>query len=96
MANSNCRLGSGLAPLVAMMKSTDLWKGDDSTLAGWLSRARLGTIFPKRQMSPGLVVIIEVRGEDPTQMALVQDDYVIQAFATDRSDNALDKRILPR
>jgi hypothetical protein len=77
------------------MESPDLWKGDDATLAGWLSRSRLRTIFPKRQMSPGSVVIIEVRGKDPTQMALVQDDHVIQAFTPDRSDNALGKCILP-
>ncbi len=67
MAVSKFRLGSGREPLVAMMKSTDLWKGDDFTLAGWLSRARYRAIFPKRQMRSGLVVIIEVRGEDPTQ-----------------------------
>ncbi len=77
MAVSNIRLGSGREPMVAMMKSTDLWKGDDFTLAGWLSRARLRTIFPKRQIRSGLVVIIKVRGEDPMQMPLVQDDHVI-------------------
>jgi hypothetical protein len=29
-------------------------------------------------------------------MALVQDDHVIQAFATNTSDEPLDVRILPR
>ena len=83
MAPSKFRHGLGREPLVAMMKSTDMWKGDDITLVGWLNRARLRAIFPKQQMRSGLVVTIEVRGEDPTQMALIQDDHVIQAFTTD-------------
>jgi hypothetical protein len=30
-----------------------------------------------------MIVILEVPGQEPHEMSLVQDDYVVQAFATD-------------
>ncbi len=60
MAGSSLQPGSGRETFIAMMKSTNLWKGDDLALAGRLSRARLRAILPERQMSPGSMVIVEV------------------------------------
>jgi hypothetical protein len=41
------------------------------------------------------MVVVPVRGEDTTQMALVKDDEVVETLAPDRPDDSLDIRILP-
>src|SRR6202030_1394488 len=46
-------------------------------------------------MSAGTLVIVDVRGEDAAQMALVEDHDVIQTLAANRADHALDVRVLP-
>ena len=77
MAVLNFRLGSGREPLVAMMQTADLWNGDDLTRIGWMNRTWFRAALLKRQVRSGSMVIVEIRGEDPTQMALVQDDHMI-------------------
>ncbi len=47
-------------------------------------------------MSARCVVVTEVGAENPPQMALTENDDVIQAFSPDRSDDPFDVRILPR
>src|SRR5215813_8291840 len=42
------------------------------------------------------IVIASILSQDPTQMRLAQYDDVVHALATDRSDQTLGKRILPR
>ncbi len=59
-AGSGPRLGLGRETFVAMMKSTDLREGNDLAWTRRLFRARLGTVFSERQMSPGSMVIVEV------------------------------------
>jgi multidrug resistance efflux pump len=44
----------------------------------------------------GALVIVDIRGQDAAQMALVEDHKVIQALATNRTDHALDVSVLPR
>jgi hypothetical protein len=46
-------------------------------------------------MRPGAMVIVEVRCEDAAQMALVEDDQVVQTLAAYRTDDPLDISILP-
>jgi hypothetical protein len=41
------------------------------------------------------MVIVEVRCEDAAQMALVEDDQVVQTLAAYRTDDPLDVSILP-
>ena len=72
MASEACNMvwsgfqpGSGRETFIAMMKSANLWKGDDLVLAGRLSRAGLRAILAERQMSPCSVVIVEIRPQDP-------------------------------
>ena len=78
-----------------MMQAANLWNGDNLARMGWMNRTWFRAVLPQRQVRSGSMVIVEIRGEDPTQMTLVQDDHVIQAFTADRSDNAHDKTILP-
>ena len=46
-------------------------------------------------MRPGSVVAIDVSGKHAAQMALVEDDEVVQALAAYRTDDPLDVHILP-
>ena len=41
-------------------------------------------------------VVGDVRGEHPTKPRHVYDDHVIEALASDRADDALHMRVLPR
>src|SRR5208337_2433942 len=47
-------------------------------------------------MRADLVVIARVRSQNPTQMSLAQDDDMVDALATDRSDQPFSVSILPR
>jgi hypothetical protein len=47
-------------------------------------------------MRASSLVIVDVGGQDAAQMALVEDHHVIQAFAANRTDLALDVTVLPR
>ena len=71
------RLGSGREPFAAMMKATNLWDGDDLARIGWMNRTGFRAVLLKRHVRSESMVIIKIRGEDPTQMAFVQDDHVI-------------------
>ncbi len=79
-----------------MMKSTDLREGNDLAWARRPIRARLGTVFSERQVSPGSMVIVKVGRKDLPQVTFVQDDDVVQTLAPDRADYPFDVRILPR
>ena len=56
----------------------------------------VGAIFVERKMRAGAVVVIEVRGHDAAQMALIKDHDVIQTLAANRTNHALDVCVLPR
>jgi hypothetical protein len=61
-----------------------------------LDRLRPWTIHVQRPVYAPVMIIAEVVGQEPPQMALVQDEHVMQAFAADTSDEPFDVRILPR
>src|SRR5450631_1671902 len=86
---------SGCASLVAMVQAADLWKGDNSASRGWLYGPRLRTILAEREMRSASVVILKVCRQHSAQVTLVEDDDVIETFAADRADDALDVGILP-
>src|ERR671933_2361524 len=46
-------------------------------------------------MRPALVIVGDVQCQDAPQLALIEDNDVIEAFAADRADHALDIRVLP-
>src|SRR5690349_19911609 len=47
-------------------------------------------------MSPLLIIIRGVSLQGMAQVRLTEHDYVIEAFATDRSDQSLSMAVLPR
>src|SRR6516165_1352314 len=46
-------------------------------------------------MSSRPLVVVEVRLQNAPQTGLIQDDYVIQAFPTNRTDQSLNVGVLP-
>lgn len=72
---------SGSDPIVAVMQAPDFWDRDNLSDSAWLNRTCVGAILVERKMSAGALVIVDVRAEDATQMALVEDQDVIQTLA---------------
>ncbi len=68
-SNGNQRC-SGREPFVPVMEPADLWKRHDRSAAAGLHRSSLGGVLAQRKMGSGLVVIIEVRNKNPSQMPL--------------------------
>jgi hypothetical protein len=53
-------------------------------------------ILVERPMSPQLIIVGSILRQDPAQMCLAQDDEMVHAFASDRSDQPFGKAVLPR
>ena len=87
---------SGGETFVAMMQAADFWEGDDSSYSAMLNRAGVRAILIERKMRAGALVVVGVRGQDAAQMALVEDHGVIETLAANRTNHALDVRVLPR
>ena len=78
-----------------MVEAADLWKRDDVPHLRHLDRSRFGRVLVQRKMRSRPVVIREVRAQQSPQMRLIDNDDVIEKLSTNRSDQALDVRILP-
>jgi hypothetical protein len=79
-----------------MVEAADFWQRDYLTSVGGRDGAPVGRVFHEGKMGPRAVVVNEVGREDSVQMALAQDDYVVETLTADRSDQALDEGVLPR
>jgi hypothetical protein len=79
-----------------MVQAADLWKGNNSACRRWLYGPRLWAILVQREMRPAVVVILKIRRQRTAQVTLIEDDDVIETFAADRADDALDIGVLPR
>src|SRR5262245_10780923 len=79
-----------------MMQPTHLWDFPDWAKLWPLDRPRQRTIHVQGSVRTPAMIILEVTGQQPPEMALVQDDHVVQAFTADTPDQPLDVRILPR
>ena len=71
------------AAFVAMMQATNLRESDNVSRDGCVYGARFRTILVKREMGSGLVMILKIRRQNPAQLALIEDDDVIETFAAD-------------
>ncbi len=85
---------SGRAPLVAIMQAADLWEGDNVAGRGWL-RGR-GSDNPCRARDvAALVMVLKVCRQLQVQVTLIEDVDVMETFAPDRADAAVDIGIPP-
>ena len=71
---------------VAMVQPINLWDRDDT---------RRGRVLVEAQMRPRIHVLRNAVLHDALQSRGAQDDHVIKAFASNRSDEALDASVLP-
>jgi hypothetical protein len=83
------------SPLVMMMQPTHVWDFRDRSNLRLLDQPRHRTIHLQRPVHAPVMIIAKVFGQEPPQMAPVQDNHVVQAFAADTPDQAFDVRILP-
>ena len=80
---------------VAVVESADLRKRNDLAMRGWLDGTRLRRVFGESQVRTRAVVVAEVIVKTTTQVSLVEDDDVVEEFASDGADHALGKGVLP-
>src|SRR5258708_39044094 len=78
-----------------MMESADLGQRDDAALRRWLDGARLGRILLEGEGSARPVVVPEVGSETTTEVPLVEDNHLVEQFASDGANDALGERVLP-
>ena len=79
-----------------MVQSANLWKCDDLPEFALVHHSRLGRTLLERQMRPGAIVVPGVRGKDPAELPLVEDDHVVQALSTQGANESLRVGVLPR
>ena len=79
-----------------MMQAADLWDGDHLSDPAWHDRPGVGAVLVERKMRAGALVVVDIRGQEAAEMALVEDHNVIQTLAANRTDHALDVSVLPR
>ena len=65
-------------------------------LPNGLDLPRYRGIFIQSEMSPLIVVIVNVVFQKSSQVFLVHDDQVIKAFSTKTPDHPLRESVLPR
>jgi hypothetical protein len=77
-----------------MMQPTNLWEGHDSPRRQWLNVPGMRAVA-ERLMRTGGVVVRKVAAQQTSEMPFVDHDDVVEAFASNRTDDALGERILP-
>ncbi len=58
-----------------------------------LNVSRDWRVLAQREMSSGIVIVIDVRSQDTFQRSLTEDDHMVQAFSADGTNQALRVRI---
>ena len=53
-------------------------------------------VLVERSMSPQLIIIDGVLRQNPAQVRFAQGDHMVDALASDRSDQSFGERVLPR
>ena len=67
-------LRSSSEPLIAIVKSADLRKGDDPTLIRRPYKARLWAILFEGEVGPGVVIVPQVGRQKPPEVVFTQDN----------------------
>jgi hypothetical protein len=79
-----------------MMQAPDFGDWHDLPWLRPLDRPPIRRILGEGEMGRGAVVVLEVSGEDVSQVALVQDEDMVETLFPDRADQAFREGILPR
>ena len=78
-----------------MMQAADLRNRNHLTTVPWLNIACNWRVSIQREARPCVMIILEVVARNSTKMSLVEHDDMIEALATDGTDQPLNERILP-
>src|SRR5881398_2068846 len=54
------------------------------------------SVLVERPMSPQLIIIGGILRQNPAEVRLAQDDHMVDALASDGSDQSFGKAVLPR
>ena len=86
------------APLVAIVKATDLRKHDDFGLANRLrgGRPHRWRALGETKVRPIVVVVGDEFGKQPLQLAFVEHDHVVEQIAPHGFNPSLGDPVLPR
>ena len=79
-------MSSRHSSLIVMMQPSYVWDLPDQSMLRSLNRPWHRTIHVQGPVRAPVMMIMEVVGQEPPQMALVQDDHVIQAITADTAD----------
>jgi len=83
-----------LDPAILVMKAAkDRLACDDAEA---LNRPVEWGILVQRAMNARFIIICGIPAEDPAQVRLHENDHVVETFPSDRADQPLDVRVLPR
>jgi hypothetical protein len=74
-------VSSRRSPLIVMRQSTHFWDFLDRSHLPPLNRPRCKTIYGQRPVRAPVLVILEIPGEQPSRMSLMQDHHVVQILA---------------
>src|SRR5262249_43025991 len=93
-------IGLSCGPLINMMEASEHGYCDDPSSLGALMRRkwhrRAGRTLSNRTVWAPAVEVADILGQYFLQMALVEDEHVVQALGPDRSHPALGNRVGPR
>ena len=78
-----------------MMQPTDFGNRHDRAQCRRFDGPPVGRILVECEVSACAVIVREVAGQDAVQVALAQDEDMIQTLAPDRADEAFHDRVLP-
>ena len=79
-----------------VMQATQVGGGNDFALLWWLDGPGGRRIALQRQVRPDVVVVLDVLGQDVSQVALVERYHVVETFPLNRADYPFGIWILPR
>ena len=65
------------APLISMVKATDLWNLNDPVRLIRLNGSTFWSVLIQRQVRARFVIIAKIIFEQSTQMVVIEDDHVI-------------------
>ena len=85
---SRTMAGSGRPPSVAMMQAPDFGNLDNPARLRPLDRPAVGRILLEGEVSSRTVIVRQVPGRDPVQVAFVQNEDVVEALAPHGADEA--------
>jgi hypothetical protein len=71
-----------------MMQATDFADGDSLAELRRVDRPPVRRILGEGEVGPGAVVVLDVPGKDVSQVALAQDEDMVETLSADRADQA--------